>query len=415
MDGFFTTLESINTAFGFLIGFWWIYVPLLLLFGLIGAYQNYTTAKYIAGLKWILLEIRVPKEPGRSPRATEQIFTALHGIQGPPIKWKDRFWKGKVPDWFSFEIVGLGGEIHFYVRMTEQYRKLVESQIYAQYPDTELTEVDDYVNELPASLPDHTNDLWGAEFMLNKPDAYPIRTYLEFEEKGGGPDDLKRIDPLASLTEVLTSLDPGEYLGIQMLIRPTGDGWVKKAQAEIDKFQGKKPKVGEDIFTKAVWSIDKIVPGYVEPKKDEKKEEKPQLTPGKTDALKAIEHSLTKLGFESGIRFIYAAPKDRFHRPHISGVIGSFKQFSSQALNGFKVNGETTPGGKWPFKSQQEYSKKLFILNKFKSRSFPEKYFVLNTEELATVFHFPDVGVKAPLLPRVETKKGEAPSGLPTS
>jgi hypothetical protein len=415
MDGFFNAIGTLNLAFGILLGYWWVYIPILLFFGLIGAYQNYTHTKYLAGMKWILMEIRVPKEPGKSPKAMEQIFATLHGIMGPPIKWKEKFWKGKIADWLSFEIVGFGGDIHFYIRTPEQYKKLVEAQIYAQYPDTELIEVEDYISKLPPSLPDSGNDLWGAELILNKPDAYPIRTYPEFEEKGGGPNDVKRIDPLASLAEVLTSLDPGEYLGIQILIRPTGDGWVKKAQAEIDKLQGKKPKVGEDIFTKVIWEIDKIIPGYVEPKKDEKKDEKPQMTPGKTDALKAVENSLTKLGFDSGIRFMYAAPKDRFHRPHIAGVVGAFKQFSSQALNGFKINGETTPGGKWPFKAQQEYSKKLHLLNKFKKRLFTAKSYVLNTEELATIFHFPDIGVKTPLLPRVEAKKGEAPAGLPIS
>lgn len=408
-------VETLNLSLSILLGFWWVYVPLLLFFGLVGAYQNYTYAKYLSEMKWLLMEIRVPKEPGKSPKAMEQVFNTLHGILGGPIKWKEKFWKGKIADWFSLEVVGVGGDIHFYIRTPEQYRKLVEAQMYAQYPDAELIQTDDYMGQLPPSLPDAANDLWGAELILNKPDAYPIRTYPEFEEKGGGPNDAKRIDPLASLAEVLTSLDPGEYLGVQILIRPTGDGWVKKAQAEIDKIQGKKPKVGEDIVTKAVWSIDKIIPGHVEPKKDEKKEEKPQMTPGKSDVLKAVENSLTKLGFETGIRFMYAAPKDKFHRPHIAGVVGAFKQFASQALNGFKINGETTPSGKWPFKAQQEYGKKLHMLSKFKNRSFTAKSFVLNTEELATVFHFPDISVKTPLLPRVEAKKGEAPAGLPTS
>ncbi|PIR41850.1 MAG: hypothetical protein COV30_01510 [Candidatus Yanofskybacteria bacterium CG10_big_fil_rev_8_21_14_0_10_37_15] len=415
MDEFFTTLDSFNSAFVFLADYWWVYIPPLLFFGLVGAYQNYTRLLYILGLKWILLEIKVPRDPGRSPKATEQIFIALHGIMPPPIKWRDRFFKGKVPDWFSFETVGIGGDIHFYVRMTEQYRKLVESQIYAQYPDTELIEVEDYVHGFPAGLPDANNDLWGAEFILNKADSFPIRTYPDFEEKPGGPTDVKRIDPLSSLSEVLSSLDPGEYLGVQLIIKPVGDDWIKKGQEEIDKILGKTPKVQESFITKTVFEIDKYIPGHVESKKEEKKEEKPQLTPGKTDVLKSIEHGFTKLGFQSGIRFLYASPKERFHRPHVSGVIGAFKQFSSPALNGFKLNSQTMPLGKWPFKKQQEYAKKVQLLKKFKDRSFPSKSFVLNTEELATVFHFPDISVKTPLLPRVEAKKGEAPGGLPIS
>lgn len=407
--------DSLGMVSGFLINFWWIYLPVILLLALIEAFQAYARAKYAAGLKWVLLELRIPSNPGKSPKAMEQMFTAIHGILGIPIRWKDRFWKGKIPDWFSFEIVGIGGGIHFYVRTPEQYRKLVESQIYAQYPDTEINEVDDYVLRLPSVLPGPEYDIWGAEIILNKPDAFPIRTYPEFEERGGGPDDPKRIDPLASLAEVLSSLDSGESIGLQILIRPTGEGWVKRGQAEIDKIMGKTPKAKEDYMSKAIWEIDKFIPGRVDPVKEEKKEDKPQTTSAKQDVIKAIEQGFTKLGFETGIRFIYVAPREKFHRPHVSGVVGALKQFSSQSLNGFKVDWGTAPLGKWPFKKQQEFSKKVFMLNKFKNRTFASKFFVLNTEELATVFHFPDIGVRTPLLPRVETKKGEAPAELPIS
>ena len=38
---------------------------------------------------------------------------------------------------------------------------------------------------------------------------------------------------------------------------------------------------------------------------------------------------------------------------------------------------------------------------------------VMSTEELATVFHLPDMNVLAPSLTRVESKHGGAPSNLP--
>src|SRR3989344_1259865 len=249
MDGFFTTLDSLWLVFNLIAGFWWVYLPVLLLLVLMALYELYTKLKYIKAIKWVLLELRIPQDPGKSPKAMEQIFAALHGTLPPPIKWRDRFFKGKMVDWFSFEIVGTAGEPHFYVRTPEQYKKLVQSQIYAQYPDSEIVEVaDDYVNGLPSPLPDNNNDLWGAEMILSKEDWYPIRTYPEFEEKSSGPDYVKRIDPLASLSEVISSLEAGEYIGVQLLIRPAREAWVKKGQAEMDKLQGKAPKAGEDIL-----------------------------------------------------------------------------------------------------------------------------------------------------------------------
>ncbi|KKS27063.1 MAG: hypothetical protein A3C64_02915 [Candidatus Yanofskybacteria bacterium RIFCSPHIGHO2_02_FULL_41_12] len=408
-------LDSLNQAYNILSLYWWAYAPVLLFFGLFEAYQVYTRTKYISSLKWTLLELKIPKEIRKSPKATEQIFNALHGVF-LPIKWRDKFFKGKVMDWFSFEIIGSGGEIHFFVRTIEAYKKLVQSQIYAQYPDTEITEAPvDYITGWPASMPDDKNDLWGAELLLNKEDAYPIRTYPEFEEVAVGKEDVKRVDPLASLSEVLSSLQYGEFIGIQLLIRPTGDGWIKKGQAVVDKIMGKEVKLKPDFLSKMIFAIDEYVPGHFPVEKKDDKKDNAQLSPGKQDILKAIEKSFAKLGFESGIRFIYAGSKEVFHRAHISGIMGAYKQFASQSLNGFKMNIKTAPLCRWPFKKQKEYNKKVFLWSKFKNRTFMKKPFVLNVEELATIFHFPDIGVKAPLLPRVETKKGEPPVGLPVS
>lgn len=416
MDQFSFLFDTLRNALFFFISFWWIYLPVLLFFVLIGAYEAYTKLQYIKAIKWVLLEVKIPQDPGKSPKATEQIFASLHGTLPPPIKWRDKFFKGKMVDWVSLEIVGIGGEIHFYIRTQEQYKKLVQSQIYAQYPDSEVSEVaEDYINSLPSTLPDINYDLFGSEIILSKDDYYPIRTYPEFEEKSSGPDYVKRIDPLASLAEVMSSLEAGEFLGVQLLIRPTGDGWVKKGQAEMDKLQGKKSKAASNPLSDLVFEIDKLIPGHVEIAKEDKKSEQTQLTSGKQEAIKAAERKMSKLGYECGIRFIYSGPRENFHRSHISGVVGSFKQFALQTINSFKLNSVTITAGKWPFKKQKEYNKKILLLNNYKNRSLPMKAFILNTEELATVYHLPDIGVKSPLLPRVEAKKGEPPVGLPIS
>ena len=183
----------------------------------------------------------------------------------------------------------------------------------------------------------------------------------------------------------------------------------------MDKLQGKKSKAGKSMLSYFIFEIDKIIPGHLEIAKEDKKPEQTQLTSGKQEAMKLAEKKMSKLGYECGIRFMYAGPKETFHRAHISGVVGAFKQFALQTVNSFKLNGPTITAGKWPFKKQKEYKKKILFLMKFKNRSLPMKAFILNTEELATVYHLPDIGVKSPLLPRVEAKKGEPPVGLPIS
>lgn len=354
----------------------------------------------------------MPREVNKSPKGMEQVFAALYGVFLGPVRWQDKFFKGKVPDWFSFEMAGTGGEIHFYVRTQKQYRNLVESQIYAQYPDAELAEAEDYLASLPSFLPNDEYDLWGGELILSKEDAYPIRTYPEFEEKGTGPDIVKRIDPIASMAETIGTLEYKEHISFQLLIRPTGDNWIKKGQIVVDKLMGKKAKKEGDLLAKFIFGIDELLPGGTPAKKEDKKEHE-QLSPGKQDVLKAVEHSFTKLGFESGIRLAYIFPKGNFHKTHLVAMNGAFKQFASPSLNSFKLNGKTTPPIRGLFYKQKAYARKTLIYKKLRERLFVKKPIILTTEELATVYHFPDVSVRAPLLPRVEAKKGEPPAGLP--
>jgi hypothetical protein len=383
------------------------------------AIQNFTAFKYRLGLNWILLEVTPPKEFRRSPKAMEQVFTGLHGIYSVPVKWSDQLFKGKIPDWYSFEMVGKGGETHFYIRTIDKYKNIVESQVYAQYPEAEIVEVEDYVNELPLYLPDDKYDLWGTELLLNKEDTYPIRTYPDFEEKAVGPDDVKRLDPLSSLSELFSTLHPDEHIWIQILGAPTGDGWIKKGQATLDKLMGKEPAPAKGGFlSDAIFSIDKAITSIGSNSEDvvEKKEKKERVdvSPGKQDIMKSIEKSWDKLGFETSIRFIYIGPKDAFHQAHVAGISGAFRQFSSQNLNGFKVNRFSITHTKGLFKKSKLLTRKRAIYQSYKERKMPLMKFVLNTEELATVYHFPDIGVKSPLIPRVEAKKGEPPVGLPT-
>ena len=174
-----------------------------------------------------------------------------------------------------------------------------------------------------------------------------------------------------------------------------------------------------DILSDMVFSIDKAISGIGSDPLAEKKEEKKErveLSPGKHEIMKAMEKSWDKLGYETVIRFIYIGPKNNFHQAHASGVTGAFRQFSSQNLNGFKVNKYRMTYSKGLFKKRKLAYRKSILYPSFRSRGLFSTMilrYVLTTEELATIFHFPDVGVRSPLLPRVEAKKGEPPAGLP--
>jgi hypothetical protein len=408
-------LDSFNIFFSILGNYWWAYLPVFSFFLLWMVFKLFMRMRFLAKLKWTVLEIKIPKALDKSPKSAEQVFAGLHGTH-IPLNRKERF-LGNVHAWFSLETVGKEGEIHYYIRTPEKFKNLVESQIYAQYADAEIEEVPDYTNGMPMALPSEKYDLFGSELILSKPDVYPIRTYEEFEDTTAGRDEVKRVDPMASLSEVLSTLHRDEHIWIQIVIRPTGNDWAKRAQGEIDKILKKPSKAPDSLLANLFFAIDKNLPGGSETGATEKKENiglsVRDLTPGQRAQLEAIEKSTLKLGYETAIRFVYIAPKDSFHRAHISGVVGAYKQFSSTALNGFRPVKKTMPVAKGLFKNNRNLFRKRMLMSKMRSRFMFDKSYVLNTEELATIYHFPDVSVRTPSLPRVESKKGRPPTGLP--
>jgi len=398
----------------------------LLLLAAYESWLSYKKQQYLLSLKWVLLEIKPPPDVQKSPKIAENIFSGLHAAYITSVSWKQRFFEGNVQPWFSFEIVGNGGEIGFYARVPEGLRNLVEAQIFAQYGDAEIKIADDYVNLLPEYLPDDDYDMWGTELVFTKPDAYPIKTYPFFEEESG-KDEFKRTDPLAPLAETMSSLEPGEHLWVQLLIRGTSDSWAKDAKAEVDKLMGKEPKIERDALGKAVDFIDKLLPGGTPAAEEKKKEEFSlmKLSGGQKFVLDQVEHKIAQLGFKSGYRFLYIARKDRFHGSHISAVTGYFKQFYLNNLNSFMPNKKTWTPSKgwfhWFFPSdkgfgykKEEFNRKWYLYQYYKKRAFVRQFVMLSVEELATLFHLPGIGVKAPAFPRVEAKKGQPPPGLPT-
>ena len=432
MESLSFIFSTLGAVFGFVFSWWWVWLPPTLLISTYEAWLFYREQKYVAGLQWVLLEVTPPPNVPRSPKAMENFFAGLHAVYAPAAtSWKKKFFEGKVPDWFSLELVGNQGDMKFYVHTLQSFRNLVEAQIFAQYPDAEVIVAEDYISMLPEHLSFEEYDLFGTELVFSKEDAYPIRTYVSFEEPTG-KDEFRTIDPLAPLAEIMTALGPGEHIWIQILISPTSDGWVKKAEPVIDKLGGKKKKPETGGLAKVMDAIENSVIGLVggEVKKEDKKEEKDEfnvqkLTPGQRSALEQVEMKITKHGFNSGIRFIYVAKKDVFNRARISSVTGFFKQVYANTLNSFKPNMETLtlskgfaplifPSDRGFGASAEELRKKKRLYKEYRGRDMTRKEIVLNTEELATLFHLPGLNVLAPSFPRVSGRKGQPPVGLPT-
>lgn len=375
---------------------------------------------FIARQEYILLEIRVPREVRKTPLAMEAVFSSMHLSPGESTWWK-RIVKGAVRPSWSFEIVSLGGRVHLYVRTRAGFRRGLESYVYAQYPGVEIVEAVDY--SLLVDPSHKPFDLWGCEYKFTKDvDVYPLRTYAEWMK----PDSVlakpeEQVDPLAQIIEMLGSLSPKEQFWIQILVRVT----------KGEKFAGRKNKKGGAYSIKDQMDeeVEAIRTSAVQKKKQfdpatgtsYETETFPNPSKGMMNKMEAIERKVAKPLFDVGIRAIYTAPEDAFQGIMISHLIGLWKPIASEVGNSLGITRWFANYDDWPWEDPKGHHKAHTahgIVDAYRRRSyFNEPYLmpwmIMNTEELATLFHIPTSGVTTPSLPRIQSSTSEAPSNLP--
>lgn len=407
-----------------MLNLWWLWLPVFLYWIFFQIWVLHIRYKYFKGIDWIVLEIVPPKAVGGSPKPFEQIFTGLNGIIGTITTVSDVYLKGLFQQYWSAEIVSLGGQIHFLIRIPREYKNLVESQFYAQYPNVEIKEFWDYTANVPANIPNAEWDIRGSKIILSKPDAYPIKSYMNFLEEGGGEiGEMKRfIDPMASLMEIMSKLKDGEQIWIQIICRPTDGAWKDEGKKLVNKILGKTEKKKVGFIEKEIGSWGEAISGVsskivlgqdpAEAKKEEKESAK-NLSYGDQEVVKAIEQNITKIGFATKIQYGYVARKEVANLGNFGAVFGAFTQYNTLNLNGFKFDSRSITTAKGFLAPRIKRERKMFLFSELRERSFWGKGFVLNVEELATIFHFPATAVAAPRTPRIEAKKAMPPIGLP--
>ncbi len=431
-------MSELSSSFADAFSFWWLAIPLIIVVIIRDWWRIHIVDEYISKLDWVLLEISIPKENLRSVKAMEQVIGALHGAYSFGLRFKQRWLEGVVEDWFSLEIVGFADGVHFYIRTRLKHRKLVETAILSQYPDSEIFEVEDYVGRIK-DKPFHQKDIWGMDFKLNNQDYYPIRTYEYFEDK----EEEKRIDPLATVVEVMSSLNKNEALWLQLLIRPVGDEWRKAGEERIKEMSGqktssKKISATSSVF-KEVGDVAANLPtaiftppvfGEAEPVTTEKQMFR-MRDPKEEDALKAISNKISKRAFDCILRFVYIDDREDFTDSNINAVMGALRYLGDQNLNSLGPNRKTLTtkyaAAKYLLflrKGKLARRKKKLLIN-YINREMPrpvlvtplEGYLqtsVMNTEEIATLFHPPADFVKSMKTQIIPSRKAQAPMGLPT-
>ena len=384
-----------------------LWVPLLLFVVFLNSWLTYIRMDYVLKQGFTVLEIKLPKEILKSPAAMEIVFTSLY--QTGAVTELDTYFRGKIRPWFSFEMVSFEGHVKFFVWTLLKWKDHIEAQIYGQYPTVEIHEVPDYTRDFQHDLSRWF--MWITYFTFERPDVYPIKTYVDYG-LDADPKEEHKIEPMASVLEYLGSLRKGEYAWIQILIQahkkekfkdgriiPKPD-WTVEAKAEIEKIR--KESI---IQPESEGAFPLMAP-----------------TKGQQDTIAAIERSILKFPFECAIRGAYIAKNESMNPIHINGLIGTFRQYSSPNLNGFKLGVFTDFDYPWQdFRRIRRTHREKEFLEAYKLRSFfqpPFKNFdqtpiILTTEELATIYHFPGSAVQTPTFDRIPSKKAEPPANLP--
>jgi hypothetical protein len=406
---------------------WWIVVPVIFIIVAWEAWILYLHVKFLESIRWKVLEIKIPKNVLKTPKAMEQIFAAAHAPYSYGLRFSQKYIKGEDEQFFSFELIGRNGETHFYLRTPEPFRNMMESAIYGQYPEAEIVEVEDYLKQMPKILPSRDFDVAGFEEVFKQKSCYPIRTYAMFEEAV----EERRIDPVGSLVEAMSKMEGDQQFWMQLIIVPTGNEVVEEGEEEINKLLGiedhKKKSGGFFPDFDLGFTLGEALrapfehPGAAGAKKDHKEERQQRfiVSPNAKEIADGIQKKISKLGFETTLRFVFIE-----RRGESSGGVdkaaflghGYIRQFNTTNMNQLRPDKPTTTASyaiRGLFKKTRVQWRKRIMYERYRHLTHNAAKPVLNIEELATIYHFPLNVVSTTELEKIESRKGSPPASLP--
>src|SRR3989344_1514539 len=300
----------------------------------------------------VLLQVAVPRMNEIKIDAMEQLFSSLYSMKKGG--WQQKF---SIQPTISFELVARQEDIKFFVWAPKSLKDLVEKQIHGAYPDAEVIETDEY------NIFTESGKVAYKSLQLSKSNFYSLKTFKDLST-----------DPLSSLTSALGKMGTGEAAAIQILISPAENDWQKAGGKFVS-----------------------------ETKKQERDPEKAKFsTPAKT--LEAVEGKIAKPGFETSIRVVVVSESEDIAKSHLTNIVGAFAQFAGD-LNSLKSRKVHRKGA-----FMEDFLYRYHSMFNF----FGNHPSILNSEELATIYHFPNKTITTPHIFWLNAKTAPAPSQIPT-
>lgn len=355
----------------------------------------------------VVLLVRIPKDDlqekqqGDNPsfrKQTEEqriniiqsFYASLSALQRPSA-WQT-FWLGR-NDHISFEIVADKDQlISFYAVVPNYLRRFFEQQFQAQYDDAVIIEVDDYNIFEPSGV------VVTSRVYLGKEEQYPILTYDKLD-----------VDPMNSLTNVLSKFDKHEGAAIQFVIRPCYSTWnqvpakIAAVMQQGKKYEQARAEVKGNLVYK-FWLTFKYLFFKNRAKREQgidiRTEREYRLSPMQEEMVKSFEEKAANAGFEVNIRILTSGTSKEIAIHKAETIAGAFGQYSGTLYANELVAHKASV-------SRRE-------IEAFIYRTFDEhNKFVLNTKELSTLYHMPLPTTETPNIRWLLSKKAAPPFNMP--
>lgn len=298
-------------------------------------------------------------------------------------------------DYISFEIAAVGKRISFFINVPKKLQLLIEKQLHGQYPKAQIEVVKPY------NIFAKKAKIAAAELILQKNFVYPVRTYKTMET-----------DPINALTNSLSKLSEGEGAAIQLVVSPAKDSWQHKARKlALEIQQGRNPNVvvaspGSRLMHEIFHLLGELInAAFSSKKKDDLRRYDPsgfdkplQLTPMQQEIVKKFEEKASRPGFRFNLRVVTSSADQSTSDINLRNILSSFMQYSMPPFNGFKI------------KSKKAKS----VLTDYLFRVFRNSKLILNTEELASLWHLPTKYTETPNIKWQHAKTAPPPHNVPT-
>jgi len=358
--------------------------------------------RYKRAARWVMFKVSIPKKIIKPDERIqykeqdwkellsvgEQLLASFSGIHTQGIiKYGLEHFKKMIlgQDYVSCELVAKDGMVYFYIGCYRENKQYILKQIYSFYPHALVEESNDYKIFTPEGKYAYES------YKLKKSFVYPIKTYRSLES-----------DPLNAVTNVLGKLGKNDRACIQILLRPNDGGWRNKCSEAVKSIREGQGYFGSTSFLNQIGNFFHLITSSLSNSKQNeisaKQDVQWRMTPVQEEIMKHIREKGSKVGFDTQIRVIAISKTKQEAKAIVEGIYQAFAQYNLSEGN--------------QLTTLTIVNEKKFI-SRFILREFSRAYSILNTEELASIFHFPNQFTDTPNIHWLKARILPPPSDLP--